>query len=188
MAWEYIDAVDSEDGLLVFGDAAALQMWRGTSSDEEDVNKIQSALTGGLPGLDLPIANDTGVIWNMEGPGTADVFRDEPSGHILLVRSWLTDPESMESVLAFSSIDAALNNAFAQFHIHSGCLAILSSTEDGASIHNANETEYILSRQDMMTETSGMLLPITSGHYFCYYDKIEIEEEEAIRCHVILEK
>jgi hypothetical protein len=189
MTLEYCGAIDSEDGLLLFGDAAILHLWRGNNSEPIASTQLESALGDGAPGTNIPIAHKSGVIWDLEGPGTTDVFRDQMPGKIILVRSWLEDPleseTESEAVLGLGSLSFSPDVAFAEFQIESGTLAILWPTESGECIREIGPFEYSLEKRDMMTASSGMLVPVEKGHYQCFHDNVETLQGEARRCTIV---
>jgi hypothetical protein len=185
MILTYCGVVDSEDGLLLFGDAATLQSWRGSNFDDMGFARSQAVLRKGLPGLQTPILDDEGIIWNMDGPGTVDLFSNEGGDEILLIRVWLDGSESEDKVFAFASIPVDLRNEFAELEITSSFLAILSPTESGNCIRTLDQIQYFLSDHDMMTETSCAILPICNGRYRCFHDKVKTDSGEACRCYIV---
>src|SRR5438105_1232596 len=95
---KHCGVVDSEDGALLFGDASTLQLWRGSDSEPDCIAPMESAFQKGISGLNIPINHNSGVIWDLEGPGTADIFCDETLEKIMIVRCWLADSdEDMEA-------------------------------------------------------------------------------------------
>ena len=100
---------------------------------------------------------------------------------ILLIRVWLDDSDSEDDVFAFISISDDMRNEFAELEVTSGFLAILPPTESGNCIRTLDQTHYFLSVHDMMTETSGAILPVCNGRYRCYHDNVKTEQGESLQ-------
>jgi hypothetical protein len=190
MTLEHCGVVDSEDGLLLFGDAAILQWWGGSDSEHMRTAHIEAAFRAGAPGLNITIAHRAVVIWDIEGSGTTDIFSDRALNKIVLVRSWLEDPidarTEFETVLTLGSMPLSPDVAFAEFQIECGVLAILWPTESGECIHHTGRANYTLATQYMMTKSTGILLPALNGRYQCFHDEVQTQQGEARRCHVVL--
>lgn len=185
MALKHYGVVDSEGGLLVFGDAATLQLWRGSDHEQAQSTQIESIFEEGLPGMNVPIFQKTGVLWNLFGPGTADIFQDESLDKLIIVRCWLDESDDIDEVMLLGQALINSGSTFAEFEISTGMLVIMDSIESGNCIESGEGFKYSLSEDEMMTETSGMLLPILNGRYQCFHDEVQTELREARRCHII---
>lgn len=185
MAFAYCGVVDSEDGLLLLGDPTTLQLWRGTEDEQTQQDRIEAMFEKGQPGLTIPLGHGGGVIWDIDGPGSTDIFRDEATGNLKLVRCWLAGDDDMEVVFALSNAPTELGKPFAEFEIKTGFVVIMWPTEPGSSIRSVDGGGYSLAVEEMMTDTCGMILPLPNGRYQCFHDEVETEQGEARRCHVI---
>ena len=186
MNLKHYGAVDSEDGLLLFGDPGVLQRWRGLDGEPKHVGRIEASAEKGLPGVAIKMAREIGIIWDLEGEGTTDVFVEEETGNIVLVRCWLADSEDeMTAIGALASAPAALSKPFGEFHLSTGLLCAMTPTESGDCIRTVGATEYALSVEQMMTESSGLLLPAVNGRYHCFHDTVSMQPGEARRCHLL---
>ncbi|MCW3098388.1 MAG: hypothetical protein JWL77_4006 [Chthonomonadaceae bacterium] len=188
MVLNYYGVVDSEEGLLLFGDANTLHHWRGLENEQAQVDQIEVILESGQPGLNISIEDGMGVIWEMEGAGTTDVFISDIAEDIMLVRVWLEGSEDSESetqiITDFSVTPVASNPVFAEFEVRSGCLGILAPSESGECINSQDSIHYFLSVEDMATESSGTLLPCANGRYQCFHDSVQLGSAEARRCYI----
>jgi len=184
----YYGVVSSEEGLLLFGDAKTLQQWRGLENEQAQVAQIKTILEAEQPGLNLSIEDGLGVIWEMEGAGTTDVFISAIAEDIMLVRVWLEGSEDAESetqiITDFSAMPMASSPVFAEFEVRSGYLAALAPSESGECITSQDGNRYSLSVEDMATEGSGTLLPCANGRYQCYHDSVQLGAAEARRCYI----
>ena len=188
MTLNYHGVVSSEEGLLLFGDAKTLQQWTGLENEKAQVDQTEVILEAGQPGLNLSIENGLGVIWEMEGAGTTDVFISDVAEDIMLVRVWLEGSEDSatetQMIADFSAMPVAPSPVFAEFEVRSGYLAILAPSESGECIKGQEFTPYYLSVEDMTTDSSGTLLPCANGRYHCYHDSVQLGAPEARRCYI----
>lgn len=188
MALKHLGVVDAEVGLLLLGDPVTLQLWHGSDSEQTQMARIESAVREGKPGLNVSISNQASAVWDMQGSGSADIFYEEISGEIVIIRCWLDDLESKAEIPAiedFGMTSADLSIAFAEFEVKTGLLAILCILERGNCIHCTNEFSCFLSDEEMMTSTSGILIPVPKGRYQCFHDELTRKHGQARRCRLV---
>src|SRR5439155_2136638 len=84
---ENIGVVNAEGGPLLLADFRFAQSWHGAEGDSSDYQRACDALDSEprLEGIEIPISEGRGVLWEMEGAGTADIFRMSEN-HIAIVR------------------------------------------------------------------------------------------------------
>lgn len=178
-------AMDSEDGTMLFGDADALIEWRGIESEATHSASILAALSQSLPGVGLTVSGKAVVIWDLHGAGTVDVYSDDRHNGILMVRSWLAESTSQNTLLDLASLPMDFSNAFAEFDVRSRFLVMFGPVESGGCIRIRSTIEYFLSEDDMMTESSGLIFTVANGCYRCFHDTVKNEQGEARRCYVV---
>jgi hypothetical protein len=189
MILKHFGFVDSEDGLLLIGDALVLQQWQGMDDEDTQSLNIENIFVNQVPGTSIVINQRTASMWSLDGAGSVDIFSNEKFDQIILVRSWLDDTDDstddIEKVSIISSMPRPLSNQFSEFQITSGVLAIFWPIESGSCITGNSRANISLSIQNMMTETSGVLLPALNGRYFCFHDEVKLGQSEARRCHLL---
>jgi hypothetical protein len=123
--------VSSEGGPVLIADFAALRSWRGAFHDSGDYERACDAL-GNATLTELQVGEHRVIVWDIGGPGTADIVRVSPT-HISLVRIW-PDASWTEADCERTMISAATERfgpvQSAQLSIHSGYLLALWAPED----------------------------------------------------------
>jgi len=182
---KYLDNVDSEGGPLLIADATVARIWRGTESSDYDRACEVFIQDSSIEGYLISVGSKQGLVWEMGGEGTADVFL-EGNDHLIIVRAWLEDPTDEMSVLTvLAALPRTQTLSLGSLEITSGVLAILWAPESGESIETLEVAESARPTGEMMSESCGLLVALPNGVYSCWHDEVEHEGSEARRCHLI---
>ena len=122
-------------------------------------------------------------LWDTDGAGTIDVYA-LPDDSRLLVHAWIANNEDSD-VDALAALPAAETQAAGEIQVFSGTLGILWSGADGSCIQTTGDGAFQLNRETMLSESSGMLLPLPNGTYHCLCDAVQADVGEAIRCRLV---
>ncbi len=87
----YIGWINAEGGPLLLIDPALAPFWQGSSGTDYDRACGLFDANSGIEGTPISVGAGKGILWEMGGPGTAHVFREDET-HYIVVRPWPTDP------------------------------------------------------------------------------------------------
>ena len=169
---------------MMIGDAAALQSWQGSRQEIEHSEKIVNFLNTSQYGLQIEVEGHPVVIWDINGPGTIDIF-SQSGDNICLVRAWLSDDGDMPEIESLCALPIGANEIIGEITIESGCLALIWSGESGSCIRVSRDGHYSLDTNEMMSDTSGLIVTLSSGIYRCTADEVRTDTAEARRCHIV---
>lgn len=175
--------VNSESTALILGDPAALRHWQGDDNELESGTRFPAAADAASAGVTITLADTAAFLWDTDGAGTIDVYA-LPDDSLLLVHAWIDD-DNESDVDALASLPAAEVQDAGEITVFSGSLAILWSAEEGSCIEQQTDGTYQIIAHAMMTESSGLLLPLPNGTYRCICDSVQSDIGEAVRCHLL---
>src|SRR5262249_7107315 len=117
---------------LLLADLITVTSWRGIEEGGKDYERACDLLEEGpgTEGCAIAIGGETGVVWEMEGGGTAGVFR-RGQDYAIVTRIWPEDPDDTRTFRVLAEVAAADIARIAELSIASGVLAILWAPEDG---------------------------------------------------------
>lgn len=179
--------VSSEGGPLLLADAIAVHSWHGASEDSSDYERVCLLWDDlNIPGFTIEIGEHQGIIWELGGAGTADVFCTE-DGTIHLVRAWLRESRDMASIHALAELPIHTVDPFASLRIGCGRLAILWAPESGECIlpEDVNGTGNKPPSGDLSINGAGLVVSLPNGDYTCLHDRVELNGQKALRCHIV---
>ena len=180
----YINNIDTEGGSLLIADATVAQKWRGTEGDGKDYDRA-SKFTDDSPAQIIDIDHELAIAWDVEGEGTVDVFNDKQ--RTLIVRAWLDDEGGIGEITKLAKLPLINGINIGSVEITSGILAILWSAESGECIESLDIDQHARPTGEMATDSSGLLIRIANGRYLFVHDEVEIKDDTALRCHIILQ-
>lgn len=178
-----INYVDSEGGPLLLVDADLGSFWKGIESEDYDRACKFFDSNPHSEGGGISIGHSDGLLWEMNGAGTAYVFSDDDN-RVVIVRTWPNDilrsdiPELMASELPDNL------KKIGELKVASGFLLILWAAESGECV---NSGEGIIEGRpvgDFAIETSGAIIRLQPAQYECWHDEIVNEFGIARRCHI----
>lgn len=185
-----LGTVSSEGGPLLITDAVIAQSWRGaTFVEEDDYERVCDILIEApeAEGILISIAEGKGLIWEMAGSGTSDVFLKN-STHLVVVRTWLDDPDDTETIALFANAPLQEHQHLGSLRIETGIVTILWAPESGQGITPKDFSGYSTSIQGLSVGGSGLLVKLEPGDYQCLHDEIPetLGLGEARRLHLIM--
>src|SRR5215470_11302259 len=107
-ALEDIGRVSGEGGPLLLTDLITVTSWRGIEEGGKDYERACDLLGEGpgTEGCAIAIGRETGVVWEIEGGGTAGVFR-RGQDYAIVTRIWPEDPDDTRSFRVLAEVAAA---------------------------------------------------------------------------------
>ena len=94
--------INAEGGPLLIMDASVSHSWKGIEGDGCDYKEACKLfdVNPSIEGGPISIDGETGMLWEMKGPGTADAFMND---HLVIVRTWPTNPSDTTASLYFAN-------------------------------------------------------------------------------------
>ena len=129
---EHLGVINAEGGPLLLADFKLAQLWRGTDDDSANYQRACEAfdLQPELEGTEVGVPDGRGVLWEMRGAGTADVFRLSEN-HIAVVRIWPKNPTDNTAPETLAACPTQNLLDIGHLLVPSGVLAIFWAVEDG---------------------------------------------------------
>lgn len=186
---KYLQEVSTEGGPLLIADAALARSWRGIEGDNKSdyTRACKIFESGDPPGGAIPLGSGQAVVWDMEGPGVADVFAPN-STCMIIVRAWLDNLEGSEefdAVEKLAHVPIGVATELGILEITSGVLAILWAAEDGECIESLDIPEDGRPTGKSASEASSLLIGLHEGRYSCLHDYVHVNGNAARRCHIV---
>ena len=183
-ALEEIGRVSGEGGPLLLADLITVTSWRGIAEGGKDYERACDLLLEGpgVEGCAIAIGGETGVVWEMEGGGTAGVFR-RGQDYAIVTRIWPEDPDDTRTFRVLAEVAAADIARIAELSIASGVLAILWAPEDGRAFESLDPAG--LPMGEMSMGGTGLTLELAPGVYDCFHDAVSNAAGDARRCHLV---
>ena len=184
---ENLGYVSSEGGPLLIADSAIAQNWLGATFDTQDDYQRACEIFDAEPevqGKLLTIANGMGLIWDMGGAGTSDIFLRD-STHLVIVRAWLDDPDDEAIVSTFAHTPLREHKKLGSLNIKTGIVAILWAPESGQTIEPTDISINAAPINNLGIDGSGLLVKLPIGEYQCLSDEFTTEHGDARRCHLV---
>jgi hypothetical protein len=184
VSMKHLFYVNAEGGPLLCADVQVMRTWRGAMPGAPDYDAL-CAIFDAEPhceGTVIELAGSPAVAWEMEGEGTADVFRDD-AGIIRIVRVWLDDDSLSTPVSAVDALAAAAASAQAaigKVAVPSGRLAILWAPESGETIPENGDAE-IEEVRGTSVGCSAFVMRVAARRYACFHDEVSLACGDARR-------
>ena len=177
---KHLGYINTEGGPLLIADAAVAKFWEGTYGDGADYKRACKVFDDepDVEGGAININNQAGLLWEMDGAGTADVFM---SDHLVIVRTWPTDQSenTTPSLLA----NEPLQNSFelGNLTVDTGAIAVFWAAENGKNIQPLKVPPI----KTAIPHNSGLITRVDNGTYSCLHDEVETKLGVARRLHLI---
>ena len=184
---ENIGVVNAEGGPLLLADFRFAQSWHGAEGDSSDYQRACDALDSEprLEGIEIPISEGRGVLWEMEGAGTADIFRMSEN-HIAIVRVWPEDPLDTRAAETLALQPTANLLELGTLVVATGVLAILWAAENGECLRLSDAVALRPSGETAIQD-SVLILRVQKALFRCQHDKVETPSGIARRLHLFRE-
>jgi hypothetical protein len=179
-----INYVNSEGGPLLLADAAYGILWSGIDGADYDraceFLDSHPLLDGGV----IPIDGGNGLLWEMNGAGTAHIFDRGDSG-LVIVRTWPVDPSRTEIPELMGVEPTSYLTKLGDLDLLSGTLVILWAAENGECIKP--EDLHVDGRPsgELAIDTAGAIVKVEPGQFECWHDEIRNDLGVARRCHIL---
>lgn len=176
----HLGFVSSESGPLLLVDVEDLEHWGGTARG--DYERICHWLDDrpGLPGYETEVGAKRGLVWELGGPGTSDVFRRSPHD-LLLCRAWV---ESISQDAAERRPQEA--DRFGAITVRSGWLLAFWPTASGAEIELPDTPSDGQQVEVSGVADAGLLVSLEPGAYFAWWDVADAAADVR-RCWILRE-
>jgi hypothetical protein len=176
----HIFSLNAEGGPLLCVDAGAAARWNGAEGDAQDYGNL-CAVIDAQPEFSAtitPIAGLPGVVWEMQGAGTADVFVGD-DGRITVVRAWLGE-DANDAVEALADTEPVSRMVLGVIDVPSGVLAVFWSVESGRTIPQHIDSRF---KQIDGTAVKGsvFVLKAATSRYTCCDELVKMRNSHARR-------
>lgn len=160
----HLPHVSSEGGPILVADFDALHSWRGVFHDSGDYERACETL-GADTLAEIQVGSHHAVVWDMGGPGTADIVLVSPN-HISIVRIWpdgsWSDHECEQAVMS-AATERFGTEELAQLSIHTGYLLALWAPEDMSGGGSPSGADGV--PEDLSIGDGGAYVRVPSGRY-----------------------
>jgi hypothetical protein len=179
-----IGHVSGEGGPLLLVDWKTAPGWRGVENGGKDYERVCALLNEEprVEGRVVTVGSGSGLVWEMEGGGTAEVFR-RGSQYAVVSRTWLEDPDDLEASRMLAEAPVRDGIQIGELTIPSGVLAVLWAPEDGRAFESLDPEG--LPTGDMSMGGTGLTLQLEPGVYDCFHDSVTNGAGDARRCHLV---
>lgn len=180
----HLFSVNAEGGPLLLGDRQLVSTWRG--ADAADYDRLCDAYdaTPGAPGFEFPLGAGTGVTWEMEGAGTADVF-GRNDGTLVVIRAWLADGlganEQADALRALAEARGSDALRIGTLRVPTGMLALLWAPESGAELPDEITADFERVAKNTAIEGSVFLVKANAPGFDCTHDEVSAGGSQARR-------
>jgi hypothetical protein len=175
LTMQHIGYVNAEGGPLLLIDARLASDWQGTSgNDYERACKLFDS-TAGLEGGEISVGTGKGLLWEIAGPGTADVFKQDDN--YLIVRVWPADPSDQNASALIANQSGTKPVKVGTLLVTGGTLAILWAAEDASLLepHTA-VSQPSRPKGETAIDDSILFIPVSGGTIFtCVHDQVETD-------------
>ncbi len=176
--------INAEGGPLLVMDASVALLWKGVDEGGIDYKRACALFDKSptIEGGDIPIGKTTGMVWEMKGPGTANIFTNS---HLMIIRAWLVDPTDNAAVRQLAEHPVLALSELGQLTVSTGMLAILWAAENGKCIQTSADPPSGCPTGATTFETAGLVLKVKKGNYKCQHDQVETIAGKARRFHLL---
>ena len=177
---EHLFSLNAEGGPLLCLDAAASSCWRGAEDGAADYGNLCAEIDArpDFSAAILPLPGGPGVVWEMAGAGTADVFL-RPDGSLIAMRAWLSE-ESAEELDRLVGAAASSRQELGDLAVPSGAIAVLWAPESGKSVPQGIGGLWQTVPGTALDE-SAFVVKAPYGHYSCLDEFVQVGEASARR-------
>lgn len=181
----HLGRIDAEGGPLLIMDADGLPLWEGSGGNGTDYQRACQLFdkSPSLEGTTISIGNKAGMLWEMKGAGTADVFTND---HLVVTRTWPTNSQDNTIPQKLAAQPLAICSELGQIQIATGTLVVLWAAENGSNVRPLNGSSHGGQARALPNTFSGLIVQAKSGTYRCFHDQLETSFGAARRVHLFL--
>lgn len=120
---KYLFSINTEGGPLLFLDAGDAKEWKGAEEGSTDYDNLCAVFgrTSEVAGFVIAVGGRSAIAWEMSGAGTADVFREDTTGIIRIVRAWVQE-DTPKELMSLASFESSSGQDIGEFEIISGVI------------------------------------------------------------------
>lgn len=175
--------ISSEGGPLIIADAEVMRSWSGVDgSDYERACEFFES-NPSIEGGDMDVGHNNGILWEMNGAGTAYVFQSSGGGYTI-IRAWLSDPENEDAIKQLASEPTNNPVELGELTLTSKSMAIMWAAENGACILPEDIGREGRPSGEMAVDDAGYILALPQERYQLWHDEITNNQGLARRCHL----
>lgn len=183
---QHIGFINTEGGPLLLIDSALARSWAGVEGHDYERACEVFDWHPGANAAAISVGSGSGLIWEMNGAGTANIYKTEDNG-IVIVRAWLARNAETSELKTFAEEPTENLAELGVMEVDSNAIVILWATESGCGV-NDSASQQIRRPQQMNLDNAGLIIPLTSGQYEAKHDFIKRSGSEAWRLHLKLKK
>jgi hypothetical protein len=180
---QQLDYIDSEGGPLLFVDAELGNFWNGVDGNDYDRACHFFDSDSSIEGGQISIHNGKGILWEMNGAGTAYIFKS-PDENFVILRGWFTDDSDNGAPILMAKEPIVDCVKLGVLNLSSGRLAILSSVENGVCILPNDLKKSGRPSGEMANDSAGYIIKLQNAHFELLHDCVESSLGVARRCHI----
>jgi hypothetical protein len=182
--WSNLGYINAEGGPLLLVDGDLARHWSGVSGADYGRACALFDADPALQGSEIIVDDGQAIVWEMNGPGTAGVFRENES-HLVVLRPWLNDPTSPNAPRRIAEEPIKSMTDIGQLTVGSGILVILWATEDGGTLDLAARLASGRPVGNLSIEGAGLILRVEKKVFRCLHDEVETAAGIGRRLHLI---
>jgi len=181
---DYLGYINAEGGPLLLMDSVLVPYWKGI--EESDYNRACAIFDNNpeIQGAEIDIGPGRGVLWEMQGAGTADVFKHSES-HICVTRIWPHDPKDSRAPQLIAEQPLRRDHHIGDLLVESGVLVILWAPENGSGIKLLPDAAVSRPTGDMAIDTAGLIVRVPRSSFSCFHDTVEVPAGVGRRLHLV---
>jgi hypothetical protein len=181
---EPLGYINTEGGPVLVVDGASASAWNGI--DGSDYKNVCALFDGNpaLEGGEIAVGGNKGIVWEMCGAGTADVFRSTAS-HIVIIRSWLHDPLDRHASMTLAEQPLSQPTRIGSLSADSMTIAILWAPERGQGFHLPPGLNVARPIGELSIDSAGLVVRAPGKRLHCFHDQVENSAGSARRLHIL---
>jgi hypothetical protein len=188
LTMEHLGVINAEGGPLLLADFNVAQAWRGIDADSADYQRACEAFDSqpDLEGTEIVIPNGRGILWEMRGAGTADVFLMNEN-QLTVMRAWLENPLDNTTLEMLAACPSENLTEIGHLLVPSGALAMFWAVEDGKCFRSP-DADGRRPSGEVSVENSALIVQVGQTSFRCQHDKVKLEHGTARRLHLSANK
>jgi hypothetical protein len=182
---DHLGYINAEGGPLLVADSVLVPYWKGIEGPDYDRARAIFDDSPEIEGAAINIGPGRGLLWEMQGAGTADVFKNSES-HICVTRIWPHDPRDSTAPQSIAGRPVGHEEYIGDLLVESGRLTILWAAEDGSRLGLPSDAVHVgRPTGDMAIDTAGLVMRVSRSHFACFHDYVETSVGNGRRLHLI---
>lgn len=181
---DFLGYINAEGGPLLVADSVLVPYWKGIEGKDYDRACAIFDHCHETEGAEIDIGTGKGIVWEMQGAGTVDVFKHSET-HLCISRIWPHDPKDSSAPQMIADQQLRCDQHIGNLLVESGRLVILWASEDGSSIGLTSDADVSRPTGDMAIDTAGLVVRVSRSSFACFHDSVEVSAGLGRRLHLI---